>query len=39
LAVDDAEAMSAGGLGEISAERLAALQSFAPTGYLAVGVN
>jgi hypothetical protein len=39
IAIDNAEALKAAGLEQFTAERVAALQAFAPTGYLAVGVN
>ena len=38
IAIDNADALKAAGL-EIAPERVTALQAFAPTGYLAVGVN
>jgi hypothetical protein len=38
IAIDNSDALKAAGL-EITPERVTALQAFAPTGYLAVGVN
>ena len=38
IAIDNVDALKAAGL-EITPERITALQGFAPTGYLAVGVN
>ena len=38
IAITDADALKAAGL-DIAPDRVTALQGFAPTGYLAVGVN
>jgi hypothetical protein len=38
IAIDNADALRAAGL-ELSAERVATMQAFAPAAYLAVGVN